>query len=80
MGMTIEKAIEGLHDIQKCYNDDSDAMFFGFDDKDNKSVDFAIETMRKYQQISNVVKFANDNELGYEYIGEKVYEVSVYDR
>ena len=56
MGMTINEAIEGLHDIQKYYNDDSDAMFLGFDDKDNKSVDFAIDTMRKYQKIEMIIR------------------------
>lgn len=40
----------------------------------------AIDTMRKYQKISDAIKFADDNELGYEYIGEKVYEVFLYDR
>ena len=40
----------------------------------------AIETMRKYQKISDAIKFADDNELGYEHIGEKVYEVFIYDR
>ena len=56
MAMSIDEAIKGLHDIQKCYNDDSDAMFLGFDDKDNKSVDFAIDTMRKYQKIEEEYK------------------------
>ena len=57
MGMSIDEAIEGLHDIQKCYNDDSEAMFLGFDDKDNKSVDFAIDTMRKYQQLEDFARW-----------------------
>ena len=40
----------------------------------------ATSIMRKYQKISNIIKLADDNELGYEYIGEKVYEVFEYDR
>ena len=35
----------------------------------------AIETMRKYQKIEEIVKFGNANELGFEYVGEKITEV-----
>ena len=55
--MTIAEAIEGLHDIQKCYNDEiTEAMFLGFNDTDNESVNVAIETMRKYQKVERIFK------------------------
>lgn len=31
--------------------------------------------MRKYQKIEEIVKFGNANELGFEYVGEKITEV-----
>lgn len=34
----------------------------------------AIDIMRKYQKIQKIVKFGYKNELGYEYIGEKITE------
>lgn len=37
--------------------------------------DKAINTMRKYQKIEEIVKFGNANELGFEYVGEKITEV-----
>lgn len=33
------------------------------------------DTMRKYQKIKEIVRFGNANELGFEYIGEKITEV-----
>lgn len=38
-------------------------------------LDGVIETMQKYQKIEKIVKFGNDNELGFEYVGEKITEV-----
>ena len=31
--------------------------------------------VRKYQKIEEIVKFGNVNELGFEYVGEKITEV-----
>ncbi len=32
------------------------------------------EWLEQYQKIVEIVKFGNENELGYEYIGEKITE------
>lgn len=39
------------------------------------NIDFAIKTIHKYQKIEEIVKFGNANELGFEYVGEKITEV-----
>ena len=33
------------------------------------------DIMRKHQKIEEIVKFGNANELGFEYVGEKITEV-----
>lgn len=72
MEMTIEKHIEVL----SSYNHG----FTGYAGNLQDSIDVAIDIMCKYQKISDIIKFADDNELGYEYMGEKIYEVFIYDR
>lgn len=57
MGMTIDKAKQNLHDIQDYYNDDTQDAYIGFDKEDNESVDIAIETMRKYQKIEELIEY-----------------------
>ena len=79
MGMTIEEAIERLQDIQKCYNDEiTEAMFLGFNDTDNESVNVAIETMRKYQKIQEIINNAKDSDgaVKYNWLYEQIREVA----
>lgn len=54
MGMTIDKAMLNLHAIQDYYNDDMQDSYVGFDKEDNESVDIAISTMKKYQNIEDI--------------------------
>lgn len=55
MGMLIDEAIINLHAMQGYYNNDMLVNYVGFDRKDNESVDVAIDTMRKYQKIEQIV-------------------------
>ena len=71
MRMTVDKAIWGLLGIQEYYNDDTGDIYLGFDKADNESVNFAIDTMRKYQKIEQIV--ANNDNDGM--IGRLVREV-----
>ena len=43
--------------------------------QDYEAFQVAIHTMRKYQKIKGIVRFGNANELGFEYVGEKITEV-----
>lgn len=72
MGISIEeKAIKTLNeiidegwlisDMEKCIAIDA--------------CEFAIDRINKYQKIEEIVKFGNANELGFEYVGEKITEV-----
>lgn len=63
MVMTIDEAIVWLN------TDDFESK--GFAD----ATSIAMDTMRKYQKIKEIVRFGNANELGFEYIGEKITEV-----
>ena len=70
MGMTIDTSIEKLIHEKRCFIDE------GWDDTGElEAYDMAINTMRKYQKVQELVKFGNANELGFEYIGEKITEV-----
>lgn len=60
--MTIDEIIEELEESK------------GYPASD-EALDGAIDTMRKYQKIKEIVRFGNANELGFEYIGEKITEV-----
>ena len=55
MRMTIEEAMENIHAIQAYYNDDMEDSYIGFAKEDNESVDIAIDTMRKYQKIEQLI-------------------------
>ena len=55
MGMTIDEAMENLHDIQAYYNNDMQDGYIGFAKEDNESVDFAMDIMRKFQKIKNII-------------------------
>lgn len=67
MGMTIEETIPILHDMYNYYNDvdvDVDA-YVGFDNEDNNAIETALDTMRKYEKIQEIVK--EWREVGLEY-------------
>jgi hypothetical protein len=64
MEMSIDEHIAQLKKLKSFHNGSYGA-----------SINFAIDTMRKYQKIEEIVKFGNANELGFEYIGEKITEV-----
>ena len=68
MEITINEAIELL---------ERGSQFNYYDSAEDfcKAYDMAIDIMRKYQKICKIVKFGNANELGFEYIGEKITEV-----
>ena len=68
MGMNIDESMKVLQEVPKVMP------------ITKESINVALDTMHKYQKISDAIKFADDNELGYEHIGEKVYEVFIYDR
>ena len=55
MGMSIDEAMINLHAMQAYYNNDMLVNYVGFDRKDNESVDVAIDTMRKYQKVVQVL-------------------------
>lgn len=64
MGMTIKELMLNLHTIQDYYNGDVQDGYVGFDRKDNESVDLAIQTIRKYQKIEQIVnKWHQDPEV-----------------
>lgn len=62
MGMPIDEAIPILHDMYNYYNDTDIDAYVGFDKEDNNAIETALETMRKYQQIVNIVSL-NDEEF-----------------
>jgi len=72
MKIAIEDAILCLLGIKQYGNDTFTKRSQG--DWQN-SLDIAINTMRKYKKIEEIVKFSNANELGFEYVGEKITEV-----
>ena len=47
----------------------------GTDHCEHDCVDGALHIIDKYQKIEKIVKFGNANELGFEYVGEKITEV-----
>lgn len=76
MGMTFEESLNNLIELQKDYQQFHDDIW---QDPESygviaESLRIGIEIMRKYQKIEEIIKFANKNELGYEYIGEKITE------
>lgn len=66
MKITIDKAIPKLQFVRNALNDDMEIA---------KAYDLAILIMRKYKKIEEIIKFGNANELGFEYVGEKITEV-----
>lgn len=55
MGMTIDDAIPILHDMYNYYNDVNVDAYVGFDNEDNNAIETALETMRKYEKIVEIV-------------------------
>lgn len=70
MGMTIDEAVRHLDTYSSTMGSGQTTQE---QHEDAKGV--AISTMRKYQKIEEIVKFGNANELGFEYVGEKITEV-----
>ena len=62
MGMSIIEAIPILHDMYNYYND-VDA-YVGFDNEDNNAIETALDTMRKYQKIKEILNSASYTENG----------------
>lgn len=56
MEMTIKEAIPILHDMYNYYNDVDVDAYVGFDKEDNNAIEIALDTMRKYQQIEQILK------------------------
>jgi hypothetical protein len=56
MGMTIKEAIPILHDMYNYYNDVDVDAYVGFDNEDNNAIETALDTMRKYQKIEQIMK------------------------
>lgn len=63
MGMTIDDAIQILHDMYNYYNDVDVDAYVGFDNEDNNAIETALETMRKYEKIVEIVtKWQNETD------------------
>ena len=56
MGMSINEAIPILHDMYNYYNDVDIDAYVGFDNEDNNAIETALDTMRKYQKIEQIMK------------------------
>lgn len=56
MEITIKELMLNLHAIQDYYNGDAQDGYVGFAREDNESVDLAIQTIRKYQKIEQIMK------------------------
>jgi hypothetical protein len=56
MGMTIKEAIPILHDMYNYYNDVDVDAYVGFDNEDNNAIERALDTMRKYEKIQQILK------------------------
>ena len=79
MEMTIKKCLWELRTMRagiKCglqyAESDEDKEI---DQEQIEASQMAIDTTSKYQKIAEIVKQGNANELGYEYIGEKITEL-----
>ena len=79
MGMSIEEAIPILHDMYNYYNDVDVDAFVGFDNDDNNAIETALDTMRKYQKIQEIVtKWKNESKMVFDtnyYNMAKIIEV-----
>ena len=56
MGMSIDEAIPILHDMYNYYNDVDVDAYISFDKEDNNAIETALDTMRKYQKIEQILK------------------------
>lgn len=72
MEMTIKEAIPILHDMYNYYNDVDVDAYVGFDKEDNNAIEIALDTMRKYQKIEQIL---DDCDLEAWEVLEKVKEV-----
>ena len=72
MGMPIDEATPILHDMYNYYNDVDVDAYVGFDDEDNSAIETALDTMRKYQKIEQII---DDYDLEAWEVLEKIKEV-----
>lgn len=56
MKMSIDEAIPILHDMYNYYNDVDVDAYVGFDNEDNNAIERALDTMRKYEKIQQILK------------------------
>ena len=60
--MTIDEAIPRLMDMYNYYNDTDIDAYEAFDKEDNNALEIALDAMRKYQKIENIVDaYVTDN-------------------
>lgn len=62
MGMSIDDAIPIIHDMYNYYSDEMVEPYVGFDADDKQAIETALDTMRKYQKIVDIVSL-NDEEF-----------------
>ena len=74
MGISIKEAIPILHDMYNYYNDVDVDAYVGFDNEDNNAIETALDTMRKYQKIEEIVN-SKTTRLSYEVGFRQIKEV-----
>lgn len=81
MGMTIDEILDVISNYNcfECGFGDKGSMpkcNCGIDSCELKrAMQYVCKILRNYKQIEEIVKFCNANELGFEYVGEKITEV-----
>ena len=67
MEMTVNEAIPILHDMYNYYNDVDIDAYVRFDNEDNKAIETALDAMRKYRKIVEILNSSSYIENGIEY-------------
>ena len=78
MGMTIETVIRNLsmYDVNECGNAELHTWYKGIEEDMEESFKVAIETMRKYQKIQEIVRWNNAPSPYYKPDGQLFREIS----